>query len=470
MYKVANKVLFNSFTYLSCLLILSVFASAFTLCYFLELSNLFTSKIDTIINVHHSEGNRELKSYPDAFQNRGSSDGSKGFILVSRYFEQQVGAAMNLLTLCKWAKTTGAFPVEPFVEKSSFHNKLDNHVMLKNALYFHDYFDIELWNKMSLNVSAMPLISWNTFMAHNPGKFVFVLLHTAKKETSKLAFVNDEVTKEDYCRESFMNYEKSLQNYLNKMLSTNIEIIRRVCISFTNHSSIHIKSFTDIVYGDLNPSSVVVWFQTWQGILKTTRIKIIEEEYKRSSEVFEMLQNSKRIVDDSKKYVQNILKSDFGKYIAISFRTVKRAKSFYVEKSNKQMHFFHSCMLQLQKTVSLINSTNKVFLALDLGSFGDTKATKYLTDNMIATIEDELFHSLYNGKLTMEKWEEEFVEVTGGITDSGYIAAMQSEILMNSGCLIMFGGDSNFQRSVLHRYKQDHLKSDMCVYEVCYIQ
>ena len=89
---------------------------------------------------------------------------------------------------------------------------------------------------------------------------------------------------------------------------------------------------------------------------------------------------------------------------------------------------------------------------------------------MITGIENDLFQSVYNETLTVEKWEQQFVEVTGGITDSGYIAAMQSEILKNSRCIVMFGGGSNFQKCVLYRYKQNHLNNNSCIREVCYTQ
>ena len=392
---------------------------------------------------------------------------SRGFILVSRYYEQQIGAAMNLLTLSKWAKTVGAFPVEPFVTKSSFHN-LANKKVQKNPLYFHDYFDMELWNKMCQNFSAMPLISWNTFITHNSGEYI--LVYNTGEKTSKLALVDDEVMNEVACKEVFSKFEISLQYYLTQTFNMTMEIVRRVCISFTNRKPLHINDFTDAIYGNLDPSNVVVWFQTWKGIMRSLRVKIIERKFARNIETFKMVQSSKRIVEDSKKYVNNVLKSDFGKYVSISFRSVKRAKYYYVKKKRSPMIFFHNCISKLQKTVDLINSSNMVFLAQDLGRFGDVKDETYLTNDMINEIENDLFQSVYKGELTIEKWEQQFINVTGGITDSGYIAAMQSEILKNSGCIIMFGGDSNFQRSVLYRYKQGHSHNDPCVHEVCYIE
>ena len=448
---------------------LTICTSIFTLCYFVELSNVLTPKINIGINIRHLEANiNDLNIYPGTFQSNSTSN-RKGFILVSRYYEQQIGAAMNLLTLSKWAKTVGAFPVEPFVSKSEFYNYVSGG-KLKNPLYFHDYFDIELWNKMCLNVSAMPLISWSTFMADNPGKFILVI--DVGQETSKQAFINEEIMNEVACKESFLNYETKLQYYITHTLGANMNVIRRVCISFKKRHPINISSFTDIIYGDIEPNDAVVWFQLWRGIMRNMRVRIIEPEYARSLETIKMLQTSKRIIDDSKKYVRNILQSDFGKYVAISFRTFKRAKRFFKKEKKSSMEFFHSCISQLHETVSLINGTNN-FLAHDLGRFGDNKLIKdseYITDDMIATIEHQLFQSVYNGKLTMHEWERQFIKVTGGITDSGYIAAMHSELLKNSGCIVMFGGDSNFQRSVLYRYKQLHLNNDSCIHEVCYIQ
>ena len=451
------------------LLMLSCCASIMVMCYCVNYFTWFNRDSHTDMNINEFISNRKLDSYSGAFQRNGTNDG-KGFILVNRYFEQQTGAAMNLLTLSKWAKTVGAFPVEPFVKDSLFHNHLSTHnkTKLKEVLHFCDYFDIDLWNEMCLNVSAMPLISWDTFTSLNPGRFILVL--NTGEETSRLAFVNDEIMNDATCKESFQDYESKLKYYITKIVSLNMEIVRRVCISFNDHNPIHIHDFTSIIYGDEKPNNVVVWFNTWRGMMANRRIKIIEREYTRKVETIKMLESSQRIIDDSKRYIKNILHSDIGKYVAISFRAIKRAKLFYLKEKKDPIEFLHPCILQLQKTISLVNNTSGVFLAQDLGRFGDVVDIKYLTDDMITLIKNDLFHHIYNGQLTTEKWEQQFVEVTGGITDSGYIAAVQSEILKNSKCLIMFGGDSNFQRRVLYRYKQGRTNSDTCIHEVCYIR
>ena len=394
-----------------------------------------------------------------------SGNSTNGFILVIRYSEQQIGAAINMLTLTKWAKTVGASPVEPFAGDSLLFNipPTDN---VDDLLYFHDYFDIDLWNNKSLDINAMPLVSYNTFLTHKPNSIILVQIST-KDLPLKLAYIDSEIMNEleTTYQEEFSNFESNHKNFTRK---NNMTIVRRVCMSFTVHKPIHLDEFTKIIYGDLDPNVVVVLFSVWQGITKTTRTKIIEEEYHRNSEAFSMLQTSQRIIADSKKYVKSYLNSHFGDYVAVSFRSVKRAKYFHVHNLDAhQPDFLKSCMQRLQHTISAMNNTKRIFLAMDLGKLGDNKAKQYLTNDMISTTEHDLFEVLYNNMLTMKKWEEQFVKVTQGISDSGYIAAMQSTLLENSRCLIMFGGDSNFQRNLLTSYEQKH--SNPCIREVCYI-
>ena len=41
----------------------------------------------------------------------------RGYIVASKYSVQQMGATMNLLTLCKWTKYVEALPVETFISE-----------------------------------------------------------------------------------------------------------------------------------------------------------------------------------------------------------------------------------------------------------------------------------------------------------------------------------------------------------------
>ena len=179
-----------------------------------------------------------------------------------------------------------------------------------------------------------------------------------------------------------------------------------------------------------------------------------------------MLDTSKRIKADSLNYIHNILKSKPREYTAVSIRTVLRAK--HTPKLDHEF-FFHNCFKKLRQVV--ISSTNVtgnvLFMSMDLGKFGDIEARLFLTEKLMSYIKTRIFQIVYNNSLTMEQWEQSFVQATNSITDNGYIAAMQRTILENSKCLVMFGGRSNFQRSLLLSYKEKHMNKS-CIYEVCY--
>jgi len=390
---------------------------------------------------------------------------SRGFTIVSLYSEQQVGAAMNLLTLCKWSKYVGISPVEPFVHESEYGlPKSLSQTALSRVLCFRDYFNITYWNMLSPQYGAAQLVSWTTFMEHKPKGFIFVILMTNLKstDTSNSLFVNNEIENEILCKRGYLRLLANHKNDISQTLQ--VKLVRLVCMSFIVPMSV--QEFSKQIYGGFHPSEVIVWFSIWKGIAKGNRIRMFEEFYHRTPETIKMLQMSGRIVQDSKLYVEKILGSSVGNYVAVSARTARRARFIDV---NHQYAFYHNCFEKLKQSVttaSLNISSDKIFLAVDLGRFGDTYAYKYMSNKMMKYVSNELFQMTYNGSFTIDKWEQSFIDITNGVADSGYIAALQSNILQNSGCLVMFGGKSYYQSTALFKYKQ---KGNSCVIEVCYI-
>jgi len=383
----------------------------------------------------------------------------RGVILVTRYAEQQVGAAMNMFSLQKWAKTVGASVVEPFIQNSEFRLPIiSSQDSLNRRLQFSDYFDIDTWNKMSILNNGTPLISFETFLQYKPKKYIFVTIINNPKMVKRSTHVNEELFEEPLCQDTFDWFNTKYDFYINQLLQ--VQVARKVCLSFYT-TRMNIEDFTNIIYGDLDPTDAMVWIQIWKGFSKNNRVKIYQEHFHRNNKSLSMLKTSKRISDDSQKYIKKYLTSD--SYTAISIRTVVRAKFM---PNADHILFFQNCIGKLEEVISSI-SNNTVFMAMDLGRFGDSIAERFINKTVINFIEQKVFQTVYNNSLTMKKWEQSFIQATNGITDSGYIAAMQRTILENSRCLIMFGGRSNFQRSLLLTYKEKH-GNQSCVYEVCY--
>ena len=387
----------------------------------------------------------------------------KGIILVTLYGEQQVGAAMSMFSLQKWAKLVGALVVEPFVQKSTFKLPIvSSQKALAAQLRFRDYYDIDIWNNMSISMNGAPLIPWETFIDQAPKKYIFVAIVNDLRKEERPIYIGDEIVEQEYCNSTFDHLTNKYSFYINHLLQT--KLVRRVCLSFYK-TIMHIDKFTDIIYGNFSSSDVIVWFQVWKGFANHDRVRVLQHYLYRNTKTLAMLHTSKRISDASQRYIREFLKSEPGKYTAISMRTIVRAK--YLPRSSHSS-FFHNCIKELGGVISstnIINST--IFVAMDLGRFGDKVVENFIDKNIINNIETEVFQTVYNNSLTMQKWEQSFIQATNGITDSGYIAAMQRTIVENSRCLVLFGGKSNYQQALLLAYKEKQVYKT-CIYEVCY--
>ena len=400
---------------------------------------------------HHTAGDR----------NSSISKG-KGMAIVSLYAEQQVGAAMNLFSLQKWAKPVGISVVEPFVQNSMFRLPIVfSHRELAAKLRFRDYFDIDVWNNKSMSMNGSALISWETFIDQAPKKYIFVAIVNSLRKEERPILIDDDIMQQEYCNDTFYYFTDKFSFYIN-LLQT--KVVRRVCLSFYK-TIMNIDKFTNAIYGNIRPSDVVVWFQIWKGFSRNNRVRVYQQHFHRSPATLAMLHTSKRILDDSRKYVREFLKSEPGEYTAISIRTVVRGK--YLPRNNHSS-FFHNCIKELGSVINSANVTDsKIFVALDLGRFGDRTVENFIHKSIIKNIETEIFQTMYSNTLTMWKWEQSFIQASGGITDSGYVAAMQRTIVENGRCLVLFGGRSNFQRSLLLTYKEKHA-NEACIKEVCY--
>jgi len=70
--------------------------------------------------------------------------------------------------------------------------------------------------------------------------------------------------------------------------------------------------------------------------------------------------------------------------------------------------------------------------------------------------------TLDNSIDTFEEWEQRFTDATDGITDAGYIAALQRTIGSRADCLILVGGGT-FGLGVLSEYIHNHpVTSEHC--------
>ena len=318
---------------------------------------------------------------------------------------------------------------------------------------------------MSIQNNGTPLVSWEYFLTHKKTKYIFVnVINDLIKDVEKPVHIDHEITYEPLCQDAFSWFKRKYSLYINILVQA--KLVRRVCFSFYK-TRMNISDFTQHIYGPHDPSEVIVWILTWKGFAYNNRVRVVQQYFHRSPKTLPMVHASNRVIADAQNYVRQYLGTKFGEYVGISIRTVVRAK--YLPDEEQKYTFFRDCFKNLGETIQSLNVTSKkIFMSLDLGRFGDKTQTLFISPPMISSIEDMLFQTVYNGSVKMQEWESSFIDSTNGITDSGYIAAVQRTILDNSKCLIMFGGRSNFQRSIEVEFKEKH-GNNSCIYNVCYI-
>ena len=127
------------------------------------------------------------------------------------------------------------------------------------------------------------------------------------------------------------------------------------------------------------------------------------------------------------------------------------------------MSYLTNCVRKLNDIVDKSGST-RYFLSSDIGKFGDRTAYR-LNDYDSAKLLQQLLQVLYGNK-TIDVYQSEFIRAANGVEDRGYLATMQKTITEHAKCLIVMGGFSTFQRSVVLNYKNGDQFN--CVTYLCY--
>jgi len=406
-------------------------------------------------NLKEYEAGKEIKSE------------AGGYVIGWDYHEGQTSASRNLLSLVHWAGDMNMTVVEPCVYNSFFNLASCVNMMDPPSnslpLLFRDYFDIDYWNYQTLSHKiGKPLLAWEQFIKKMPNEAIIVYTWSVHGKKSAV-FIDGEIEKdamECYGQENIANRPQFSKEIFSKL---GIKITREVCVRFDRLVPINLQWFNRRILGGHKKSDVLILFTYWTGIFKG-RIYLNKKEY-RHKEAFDYLKPSHRVIQHSKKYAEQFLGGD--SYVAIQLRTIKIASVLRHTQHYSQedlVNFFNkNCSQQISTVLKKLKG--KLFLAVDLGRFGDHsyEMSLHLTSDSRGKILPGLLSSVYGDVWSQAQWENSFVQATGGITDSGYIATMQKILVTNAACVVI-GGSGQFHSSLMIEYMT---RKDPCIYEVC---
>ena len=393
------------------------------------------------------------------------------FTIVYSYWEQQTNAILNMWSLQKWANFMGFKVLEPFAYQSTlaFTDEILYHYNFTNVLRFRDYFDLNFWiNKTKEKYRIPPFERWDTFAVSPLKKTVVVILAYDVFPVGE--YVGNDINKHPDCvkeKNTFYNQHAKLFDRLH------IQVVRNVCFVFNYkaESPIPLHLFNSLILQDDN---VNVWFSYWRGI-QFDRIAIsdhykLRRDYDGEGNILGMVRTSPRVLQDSRNYVNTILKVNFKEYTAVAYRTGNRRTELVRNGYSREqvIQYFRRCAEQIKQTLVNMSSSAK-FLSIDMGRFGDlTAAYKYFQINNDGTkLFTFILDNVYGNK-SIGEYENELIRAANGIEDSGYIGAMQKTIAENAKHLIVVGGKSSFQRSMVATFTKSNQNCRMCVTRICY--
>ena len=379
------------------------------------------------------------------------------YTICSSYWEQQSNGILNLFSLQRWAHSVGMTVVEPFAYQSelTFPEQMLHNNTLANTLRLRDYLDIDYWNAETNETGVPPLETWENFVVHSTKQIILVILPYSGPGGT---YTNDEIKNHSQCHETMSDF---FHEHGKLFQSLQFEVVRNVCFSF-NHYVIPAETFNSGLQIEDIKKNATVWITEWQGV-DNGRVAFTGLNYNRfgrilggESKYLAMIKPSRRLVNDSYRYVHEVLGVEFYQYDALVIRhkmIAKRGKEWNVRR-------FNECASQLENHVRSI--TNKMFLATDLGKFGDKinphrldlDSQRRYTGHGIYLFKRYL--NMVYGNKSIDNYENDFVRVSNGITDSGYIAALQRTIALHAKHVFLVGGHSSFQVIIKDHFANQH--------------
>ena len=228
-----------------------------------------------------------------------------------------------------------------------------------------------------------------------------------------------------------------------------------------------INSLRDFIFGSWSPSDVALEFTKWAG---PHHIPISENhscyhEYSSKDSTENLFKPSYRLLADVKQY-EDMLFGGKNCKLAIMVRAEKVVRFYLEERPPNGPKSLEECFDKVL-TLSRVKESVKPLVTLDIGRFGSKSLNgRRINSDHVVNTTIKTLETLYHNEWTFEEWENSFAKATGGITNEGYIAALQRNLASRADCLVLVGG-GNFQALAVESYVNYHKASERRIYSVC---
>lgn len=392
----------------------------------------------------------DKKSTNNVLQRGGEE---RSVYLMALGYSGQQAAGINAFTSFQcWAAHSGqpVTIVEPIVRKSrivaSFQANSD-------AMELSDFFDMEHFNYASRIAGFPQVIGRRRFLEEGSKNVLFVQFIN---ESSMESVIWPGGDKTNLCYSG-----KSPKKLLNRMIHNGYCVRKIVNLKPSSLTKMKLQE----ILGRWNHESVTVVVSNWKAPTSP------QPECKRVGRLSTKFQfyPSPRLLKDASVYT-NTHNINGASYNAVMIRLEHAA---ILAQQFPRDYSIEGCLKELVAIVESIPGANNQtpVVAADIGIYGSNSwdwavdDKEELATGISAT--KRAMQSLLRNEMSFEEWEGTFVQATGGVSDRGYIAALQRTIASRAKCLILLGG-GNFQDLALLEYLRIHgNKGERCVHLVC---
>ena len=375
------------------------------------------------------------------------------YALALSYFDQISNAARRVQSHQCWAaKMGGSKIVEPFVVDTSYLGGLLSDMDASNATRFRDLFDLEHWNRRSIESSLPPLISWEEF------------LQTATRQVILVRINWRQLFKNEPFRCERQDLEQ-LRTFWTRFLKPHgFKIFRELCVDLKKRSEL-----TKVIVDQNSYIDVTVIIDDWREMIGVRGPSLVTDSNCDKSfggqTVLNWLKPSLKVMNDTDLYISKYLDTDH-KFISVMIR-------WEIILWRKHMNG-HQCMAKILKSVERMQqekNINLIFMATDAGSLGSdimARTTrysmvdpKYRRESLEHT--QKILQTIFDPPLSLAEYEQQFQGLQ--IKNAAYVSIVQKIIAAKAECLLRIPAEGGFQQHALELYESFHTETK-CTEEI----
>ena len=392
-----------------------------------------------------------------------------GYVLALSYSGQQGAGIQALTSLQCWVASFNLpmLVLEPIISKTVLVS-IPRDLLHTPFLRFSDLFNIHHFNKISESLENALMGTREEFFTDGPRNAIYIYVKLAHKHALKEPKV---VWRAEYKGDRKKSCYQFQAGRIMKLAREKGFCFVRIIEATSSQSQflkITDKDVRDVIFGDQLPQHVTVVFSKWKTPWFVAN-NDLENPFKckkagrRSSK--EQFLPSPRLLSDVEKYESHFLNSSNDSGVALMLR-LERMLEYLQQPQHSSGWTADKCLYEALRLTKELQGSGYPTVTLDVGKFGSSSfrgvGSKHLTEKS-----KQLLTKLYDNTLTFEEWEESFTKATGGVENSGYIAALQRTLASRAKCLILVGG-GNFQDLALKDYLRNHSdKEYQCIHLVC---